>query len=86
MIQKFKIENKIDEINWHNDPQYSEARGGKRSRLRREIVRWCNQRHEFSNNLFLIVNQVVGNRLQSKTLQNKKSCEEKIRLKLNQDD
>ena len=47
LIQRYKIddENKIDEINWHNDPHYSEARGGHRSRLRKEIVRCCNQRH-----------------------------------------
>jgi hypothetical protein len=50
LIQQFKISTSVDEVNWHNSPLVSEARGGHRKHLRREIVRCCNQRHEFFTN------------------------------------
>lgn len=47
LIQIFKIYNKIDEINWHHTPLVADSRVGRRPQLRREIVRCCNQRHNF---------------------------------------
>ena len=55
LIQMFKFESGIDEINWHTKPTRIPQRYGHRERFRREIVRCCNQRHEFFNNR--IVNQ-----------------------------
>ena len=50
LIQKFKIENKLDEIDWFFEPITGIARGGHRGNLRREIVKSCDQRHYFFNN------------------------------------
>ena len=50
LIQKFKIEKKLDEIEWSFEPVTGIARGGHRGYLRREIVSTCDQRHHFFNN------------------------------------
>ena len=50
LIQLFKLHKKFDEINWHFKPIIVESRGGRRPQLRREIVRGCNQRHNFFYN------------------------------------
>ena len=50
LIQKFKIEKKLDEITWSFDPVIGIARGGHRGHLRREIIKNCDQRHYFFNN------------------------------------
>ena len=50
LIQKFKLEHGIEEINWHVEPIILQARGGHRKRFHREIVRNCEQRHQFFNN------------------------------------
>ena len=54
LIQFFKFENKFDEIIWHNSPLVTSSRSGRRPQLRREIVRCCNQRHNF------FINRVVN--------------------------
>ena len=50
LIQKFKFENKMDEIHWYTQPISVQVRNGQKIRYRREIVRMCNQRHNFFNN------------------------------------
>ncbi|RNA40132.1 RNA-directed DNA polymerase from mobile element jockey-like [Brachionus plicatilis] len=50
LIKKFKLPKSIRTLNWHFHPQSSMPRGGRRSMLRRKIVRCCNQRYNFSNN------------------------------------
>ena len=55
LIQMFKFESGVDKIEWHTKPTLIPQLYGHRERLRREIIRCCNQRHEFFNNR--IVNQ-----------------------------
>jgi hypothetical protein len=50
LIQKFKFESGMETIDWQTKPICAPQRYGHRERLRREIVRCCNQRHEFFNN------------------------------------
>ena len=50
LIQKFKIEKKLDEIDWSFEPITGLPQGGHRGYLRREIVKNCDQRHYFFNN------------------------------------
>ena len=47
LIQMFKFESGVDNIDWHTKPIRIPQRYGHRERLRREITRCCNQRHEF---------------------------------------
>ena len=50
LITFFKINNKLDIINWHNPPKTSAPRANKRGQLRRELVPNCLQRYNFLNN------------------------------------
>ena len=50
LIQKFKIENNFDEVEWPNNPVCGVPRGGHRGHFKREIVKSCDQRHNFFNN------------------------------------
>lgn len=50
LIQNFKFSIKKDEINWHFKPLVTVSRAGRRPQIKREIVRCCNQRHNFFNN------------------------------------
>ena len=50
LIQKFKIENKMDEINWEFEPTVLPPRGGHRGYFQRELIKDCNQRYNFFNN------------------------------------
>jgi hypothetical protein len=50
LIQKFKFENSIDEINWHANPISIPPRAGHRTRFHREITRNCLPRYHFFNN------------------------------------
>lgn len=54
MIQKFKIDNNLDVIRWVSPPLMV-SRGNRRPKLRREIVKNCNQRHNF------FINRIVNN-------------------------
>ena len=50
LIQKYKIEHKIDNIEWPFNPTLLPARGGHRGYLERELIQNCGQRHNFFNN------------------------------------
>ena len=50
LIQHFKITKGEDKVSWHSKTLTIEPRAGYRQRLRREIVRGCNQRHNFFKN------------------------------------
>ena len=50
LIQKFKIEKQLDEVNWSFEPITGPARSGHRGKLRRELVKNCDQRYYFFNN------------------------------------
>ena len=50
LIQKYKINNRLDIIEWQTPPVCMPPRAGNRGQLRREIVRCCNQRQYFFNN------------------------------------
>ena len=50
LIQKYKIENKLDEVNWSFKPPCGQPRGGHRGHFKRELVKSCDQRHNFFNN------------------------------------
>ena len=41
LIQKFKIENNLDEIEWPFNPNFGQPRGGHRGYFFREIVKNC---------------------------------------------
>lgn len=50
LIQQFKFIRDKDEINWHFKPLKMPPRADRREQIKREIVRCCNQRHNFFNN------------------------------------
>ena len=50
LIQKFKIEKKIDIIEWENAPAVALPRGGRRGQHKRELIKNCAQRYNFFNN------------------------------------
>ena len=50
LIQMYKIVRGADNVVWHHEPLWSQAREPKRSQLRREIVSSCQQRHHFFTN------------------------------------
>ena len=50
LIQKYKLENNLEVINWHNKPLSISARANHRVKYHRELVRNCSQRHNFFNN------------------------------------
>ena len=50
LIQKYKLENNLEVINWHNKPLAISARANHRVKYHRELVRNCSQRHNFFNN------------------------------------
>ena len=50
LIQKFKIENKLDVVNWPYEPICGQPRGGHRGHFKREIIKNCAQRYNFFNN------------------------------------
>ena len=47
LIQKFKIEKKLDEVEWPLTPTCGHPRGGHRGHFIRELVKSCDQRHNF---------------------------------------
>ena len=49
-MQKFKIQNKIEDIEWFTNPLCLPPRGSHRGYLERELVKSCDQRHNFFNN------------------------------------
>ena len=50
LIQKFKIEKKLDIIEWENPPNVALPRSGRRGQHKREITKNCAQRYNFFNN------------------------------------
>ena len=51
LIQKYKLENNLEVINWHNKPLSISAREATVSnKYHRELIRNCIQRHNFFNN------------------------------------
>ena len=50
LIQKYKIENNLDEIEWHFKPIRGHVRTGHRSKYQREVVKSCYQGYNFFNN------------------------------------
>ena len=50
LIQKYKFEKGVEDINWETPPLYVPARGGHKSHYIRELVRNNAQRHNFFNN------------------------------------
>ena len=50
LIQKYKIENGFDIVEWENPPHKTAPRGGRRSQFQREIIKNCAQRYNFFNN------------------------------------
>jgi hypothetical protein len=50
MIQKYKIENKLDEIEWSYPPISAPPRGERRGQLIRELNKSCDQSFNFFNN------------------------------------
>ena len=50
LIQKYKVEKGIDEIEWHQKPTILPPRGGHRSHYEPELVKNCTQRLNFFNN------------------------------------
>ena len=50
LIQKYKIDTKLDIVDWENQPHAAPPRGGRRSQLQRELIKNCAQRYNFFNN------------------------------------
>ena len=50
LIEKFKLENGFETVEWHTPQVVLPPRAGRRTRLVREVVRACKQRHNFFNN------------------------------------
>lgn len=50
LIQMFKIARSFEQVNWYQQPLSIEALRGKRSQMRREIVKSCDKRHYFFTN------------------------------------
>ena len=50
LIQKYKIENNLDIVEWENLPNKSPPRGGRRGQFQRELIKNCAQRYNFFNN------------------------------------
>ena len=50
LIQYYKIHNNIDIVNWFSPPKIAPPRAGNRAKLRRELVKNCNERHNFFTN------------------------------------
>ena len=50
LIQYFKIENKLDIIEWEVPPSIAPPRSGRRSQHKRELIKNCAQRYNFFNN------------------------------------
>ena len=50
LIEKFKIQRGLDMVRWAVEPMCVDGIGGKRRQCRREIVKGCDQRHNFFNN------------------------------------
>ena len=50
LIQFFKISKGMDEVSWLNGHIVVPPRADKRAQIRREIVKSCNQRHQFFTN------------------------------------
>ena len=50
LIQKFKIEKKLDIIEWENPPVIAPPRSGRRGQHKRELIKNCAQRYNFFNN------------------------------------
>lgn len=69
LIQKFKLENGLETIDWHIPPICSMPRGGHRGHFRREIIRFCNPRHNFFNNRIVNEwNKIPDDIIKSKTV------------------
>ena len=50
LIQQYKLLNNIDIVNWYSQPIIIPPRAGNRQKLNRELVKNCNERHNFFNN------------------------------------
>ena len=50
LIQKYKLINAIDELNWEFEPVLLPPRGGHRGYYERELIKDCDQRFYFFNN------------------------------------
>ena len=50
LIQKYKLVNGLDKVEWVSSQVRVEGRVGHREQYRREIVKNCDQRHYFFNN------------------------------------
>ena len=55
LIQKFKIENKIDYINWEFEPTVLPPCSGHCNYFQRELIKDCNQRYNFFINCIVNV-------------------------------
>jgi hypothetical protein len=50
LIQQYKIQQGIDEVNWHCEPKFSKERGGHRPHMIKEVNLSCRVRDDFFNN------------------------------------
>ena len=67
LIQKFKIENNFDEVEWQNNPVCGVPRVGHRDHFKREIVKSCDQRHNFFNNRIASNWNILPNEIKAAT-------------------
>ncbi len=68
LIQFFKIYRGIEKVSWFHPPLFSQPRASKRPQMRREIVRGCNQRHNFlTNRIASAWNNLPDNIINSQT-------------------